>query len=415
MDDEHTLSSVDEQQSEAEERLNRLAIRTAYKVGEDFFSEVVTSLAEILGVSSVIISEGVNQPTTRVRSLALYSGSQLCNNIEYDIEGTPCEIVLNEGIFFHARGVQKAFPRDQDLAWLEAESYGGVSLTDSQGNVIGILCYLNDQEIPNSKWQMPSLKLIQARCGAEVERFRKEKIRALDQHAIEESKRLASLGTLAAGIAHEINNPLTSIQLLVELAMHESQIEKLVPKSNLELIMQSVDSISQIVDSVLRVSNNQDTQKSTCDLKAIIRRACDCTSRISQEANVQVAFNDSGVCMVLGNPLELQQVFVNLISNAIQATKSAGLVEPIEISVVQESGNHCVSVKNRGQKISPDELSRIFDPFYTSRLSEGGTGLGLSVSRGILKAHEGKISARSDSEITEFLVRIPCIRAESRN
>lgn len=411
MSDELALTPMEVQQFEEEERLNRLAVKTAYKVGEDFFAEVVTALAEILGVGCVMINECLGQ---QARSLAWYKGNQLCDNIEYDLDGTPSEVVLEQGIFFCPRDVQKAFSSDEDLAWFGAESYGGVSLTDSQGNAVGLLCYLHDREIPDSKWKIPSLKVIQARCGAEIERLRNERIRVQEQQAIEESKRLASLGTLAAGIAHEINNPLTTIQLLVELALHESQKESMVPRKNLEMIMQSVESITHIVDSVLRVSNNQDTEKTICDLKGIVRRACDCTSHVSRGASIRVAFDDAGVCLVLGNSLELQQVFVNLISNAIQATQRAGFIDEVQISVTQDLQSYCVSIRNQGHAISADELNRIFDPFYTSRASEGGTGLGLSVSLGIVKAHGGEISVNSTAEVTEFVVRLPLSHEETR-
>ena len=401
------LESPELEDPKAVERLNRLALKTASKVGDEFFAEVVLSLAEILEVSHMTISEVLPQAPKRVRTLAFCAENTLCGNVEYDLEGTPCAVVDKNGIYFCSKDVQKAHPTDQDLVNLQAESYGGVSLLDYQGNVIGFLCYVNDQEVADSTWQIPPMKLIRARCGAEIERMRLEKNRVEQQEIVEESKRLASLGTLAAGIAHEINNPLTTIQLLVELGLNKSQTDEVMPKQNLELMMGSVKSISQIVEGVLRVASDQDTKKTSCDLTEILRRACDLTSHLSETSQIKVALGVSEACCIVGNPLELQQVFVNLISNAIQATTDAHRNESVKISIVKELKNYCVSISNHGAKIPDDEQGRIFEPFYTSRHSQGGTGLGLSVSRGIIKTHGGDISVQSSSELTEFLVQIP--------
>ena len=401
------LDSLELASPEAEERLNRLAIKTAYKVGDEFFEEVVIALAEILGVSHVMISECPKKPPMRVRTLAFFANDNICENVEYDLKGTPCEHVYKKGIFVCTKDVQETFPTDNYLVSMGVESYGGISLPDSQGNVVGVLCYLSDKEILDSTWQIPHLKWIQARCGAEIERVRLERIQIEQQKVVEESKRLASLGTLAAGIAHEINNPLTSIQLLVDFGLRESQANKVIPRKNLELIMDSVKSISQIVEGVLRISSNQDTKKTTCDLTAILRRACDLTFHMSEAVQIKVVLEVAGNCYVMGNPLELQQVFVNLISNAIHATSTASRDDDVKISIVEESKNYCVSISNQGPEIPEDEQSRIFEPFYTSRLSHGGTGLGLSVSRGIVEAHGGDISVQSSPELTRFLVHIP--------
>lgn len=412
MKENQTLGFPKLDDPEVEERFNRLAMRIAYKVGDDFFSELVASLAETLNVSHVVISECPKEPPLRARSLAYFANGLIRENIEYDLKCTPCQNAYEEGVFICNNGVRKAFTVAPPFADMGAESYGGISLNNSQGDVVGILCYLNDSGIADSTWQVPSLKWIQARCAAEIERVRLERTRIEQQKMIEESERLASLGTLAAGIAHEINNPLASIRLLLDLGLHESQTNKVMPKQNLEMMVDSVESIAQIVEGVLRISNNQDSKKTKCDLKEILQRACDLTSHESEASQVRVVLEVAEACFVLGNPLELQQVFVNLISNAIQATSESHQKGDVKLSVAAESGNYRVSVSNPGPQIPKGELGRIFEPFYTSRQSDGGTGLGLSISQGIIKAHGGNISVQSNSELTEFTVRIPVSQRE---
>ena len=401
------LESTELEDPKAVERLCQLAMKTASKVGDEFFAEVVLTLAEILEVSQMVITECFQLPPQRVRTLAFCSKNSLHENFEYDLKGTPCEVVYDQGIYFCSKNVQESHPTDYDLVALQTKSYGGISLTDSKGVIVGHLCYLDEKEIEDSTWQIAPMKLLRARCGAEIERMHLERIRTEQQEVVEQSKRLASLGTLAAGIAHEINNPLTTIQLLVEFGLDKSQIDKVMPQQNLELMMGSVKSISQIVEGVLRAASDQDTKKTICDLTGILRKACDLTSHISETTQIKVALGVAETCFITGNPLELQQVFVNLISNAIQATANSDQNEDVEISIAKESKYYCVSISNQGLKIPEQEQCRIFEPFYTSRHSQGGTGLGLSVSLGIIKAHGGDISVQSNSEVTRFVVRIP--------
>jgi signal transduction histidine kinase len=387
-------------------QLDDLAVRTAYKVGEAFLREVVVAFSQIFEVKNVYINECVGEHGCRVRTLAIYKNGKICDNAEFELAASPCERVIKEGIYFCGQGTQAAFPDAHFLMEMGIESYGGIRLTDAAGNVVGHLCYLHDSELSEATWQLPALKMIQARCGAEVERIRIERNRAAELKFIEDTKHLASLGTLAAGIAHEINNPLTTIQLSAEMAMLEPQDKSSISSTSFSSILTSVTAISQIVNGVLRAATNKQSSRTKCDLRDLIHHAIELTSPTAEEKSVSVTFHETEARWVIGNPIELTQVIVNLISNAIHASCDEN--KPIEISINRHASTYEIEVVNYGKVIPDEQREQIFEPFYTTRGQEGGTGLGLSVSRGIVIAHGGEITTRpSEGNTTTFSLAIP--------
>jgi PAS domain S-box-containing protein len=215
------------------------------------------------------------------------------------------------------------------------------------------------------------------------------------EEALRRAERLASVGTLAAGIAHEINNPLGAIVLSAETALAskgQPDREGLLDKS-LGNIHDSAVRCGCIVKNVLRFARAETSEKSVGDLSEAIHRALELTKKLAADAKVAVRLElGDGRTNVLMNPTEMEQVFVNLVSNAVQASKPGTHVivrtEPADDSV-------CALVEDRGCGMTQEQVLRIFDPFYTTRHREGGTGLGLSITYGIVQDHAGTIRAES--------------------
>ena len=241
-----------------------------------------------------------------------------------------------------------------------------------------------------------------ARRTAELEATREAATRA---------ERLASIGTLAAGIAHEINNPLGSIIMAVDLALAsqgDADAQR-VTRESLEGIKSDARRAGLIVRSVLQFSRQEQPQKWPNDIGDIARRARDLTRQRAADAGVEVSLavaDDLPTALV--NPTELEQVFVNLINNAIDATTAAGRHEAVVVQVSRAENRMIIEVRDRGEGIGSESTGRIFDPFYTSRQQEGGTGLGLSVTHGIVHQHQGRINVDSRAgEGTAITVDIP--------
>ncbi len=227
-------------------------------------------------------------------------------------------------------------------------------------------------------------------------------------HELQRSARLASMGTLAAGIAHQINNPIGSIQMSAELgliASDDADGSKQM-KEALENNLEQAKRCGQIVTSMLQFARNEPTTRSRQDLAAIVLRVCSQTERYARTrlAVIDTAGVD-GPLPVVVSTIEIEQALLNIVRNA---TESATHSVHVRIEARAEDGFACVSVRDDGVGMAEAEVEHAFDPFFTTRLNRGGTGLGLSVAHGVVTDHSGTLSIESQAGVgTAVHIRLP--------
>jgi two-component system NtrC family sensor kinase len=232
------------------------------------------------------------------------------------------------------------------------------------------------------------------------------------QDQLVQSAKLATIGKVTAGIAHEINNPLNNIYLTAEVLLED--LPNIECAERLEMvndILNQAERAREVVHHLLAFSRTRKTTSlEQLDLTALIRQTLVFLKnqiRINQ-VSVQTKMPDTPI-LINGNPNQLQQVFVNIILNAIQSMGPGGLLT-IKIKTVAENKAQ-VQISDNGPGIPEDVKTRIFDPFFTTK-SEG-TGLGLSVSNSIIEDHNGKISLDSEQgRGTTFYVDLPIVSVE---
>ncbi|MCG3138931.1 MAG: Adaptive-response sensory-kinase SasA [Phycisphaerae bacterium] len=225
---------------------------------------------------------------------------------------------------------------------------------------------------------------------------------------LQRSERLAAIGTLAAGIAHEINNPVGCMQLAAEnaLALNTQPEHQSLVRTCLEDIIKHARRCGQITRSVLQFSKQETTDKWPVDLHVIIRHALLMVERLVQRRQTQVIQElTAQSALAVINPLEIEQVFINLIRNAIQAS-----LTPIQLLIKTQCimGQIRIMVADNGPGIPEEFLPRIFDPFFTTRRHTGGTGLGLSIVHSIITGHQGQITAQNRPiGGAQFIIELP--------
>jgi two-component system NtrC family sensor kinase len=238
----------------------------------------------------------------------------------------------------------------------------------------------------------------------------------LNQQLLQAGK-LASIGELSAGVAHEINNPLAIIlterQLLQDAArqagISDPDFQEQFSDSMSQIDIQ-VQRCKRITHNLLRFSRRTHSMIDTVDLNAFIREVIELMEREARSSGIKFFSElDEGLPPLSSDPSQLQQVFLNLITNAIDAHdgKPYGT---IRIATRADHSQHqvAVTVADTGSGISAQHLNRIFDPFFTTKAVGKGTGLGLSICYSIIKRLGGDISVQSEpGKGTEFIILLP--------
>jgi PAS domain S-box-containing protein len=225
------------------------------------------------------------------------------------------------------------------------------------------------------------------------------------QQQLVQSGKLAAIGELAAGVAHEINNPLFAILGLTEFLLKEAE-----PGSKslhrLELIQQTGLEIKEIVRALLDFARENAEERHVVPLEDVVQATVDLVRRTNAHKGVELVDQyDGAEALVSASPNQLKQIFLNLIANARQAMPNGGTVK---VDVRRDGDWVVASVSDDGPGIEASVLERIFEPFFTTKRLTGGTGLGLSVSLGIAEAHGGSLTASSaPGHGATFTLRLP--------
>jgi len=242
------------------------------------------------------------------------------------------------------------------------------------------------------------------------------RIRHLEIEA-QRNQRLRAMGEMAAGIAHEIRNPLGSIELFASLLKKDVETDE--EKSKLvEHIRSGVKNMDRIISTLLLYAKSPRPSQQKCNIHQLLTTLLTGSSDTVIPDNIKITrhFGESDA-WVNGDRELLKQVFSNLIRNAVQAMSQGGKLclttQKVSASAnPSESGNDhrqfiIITVTDTGEGIPRDHLAKIFNPFFSTK--DKGTGLGLSISHNIIKAHQGTIDAESEKgKKTTFIVKLPC-------
>lgn len=281
-------------------------------------------------------------------------------------------------------------------------------------------CYLSDEEV----WRAGKLTRVEESFvvpSGELKSFDVIKIpmyyengsrkglltigRDITQQKVAESilikrEKLSVVGELAAGIAHEIRNPLTSIKGLTQL-MHESGN---VSEEYAKVMVSEIDRINQIAGGLLALSKPQSREITTILMNEILQYAIKIMQPEALLKDVQINLKASDQCKIEGDRNGLIQVFINLLKNAMDAMPNGG---HINISCQKVMDKIHIIVSDQGMGIPPERLEKIGEPFFT--IKEKGMGLGLTISRKIIQDHKGLFEFHSQEGIgTDVVIKLPC-------
>ncbi|HBE19389.1 MAG TPA: hybrid sensor histidine kinase/response regulator [Cyanobacteria bacterium UBA11149] len=500
-----TETDITERKNQTE-ALRKIAEGTASATGNYFMYACVRYLAKVLQVNYALIAEVIDEDCTKARTLAFWMNGTWAKNFEYDLIGTPCHNVIQAGNSFYPHNLLSLFPNNPDFVKLGAESYFGIPLIQYNGKIVGSLVVMDLKPMNWDPNKDAILKIFADRAAAELERkkgeealkeselLEREKAQALEQTLAElkltqarliQSEKMSSLGEMVAGIAHEINNPVTFIasninyvdgyfqDLLGLIKLYQNtypdgtpEIHKRLEDIELNFLVEDwskiknsmkvgTSRIAEIVRSLRSFSRLDESE-----IKAVnINESIENTLRILQHrlkgvgnrSSIQVIKNYGKIPLLTCYSSQLNQVFLNLINNAIDALEKqsspriikistsvsngvVGMVElPLEIGdngkqyseigeerdgidsrnlALSDSDSHpsiFIRITDNGHGIREKVRDQIFNPFFTTKPVGTGRGLGLSISYQIVvNRHGGEIQFYSvENQGTEFTIILP--------
>jgi two-component system NtrC family sensor kinase len=214
------------------------------------------------------------------------------------------------------------------------------------------------------------------------------------QARLVQSEKLASLGKLAAGIAHEINNPLGGVLIYSHLLLEDSK--KDTPAyENLKKIVKETSRCKNIVKGLLEFARPREPEMTPADINDCVNKALAIFERQALFQNIKIKKNYSDLPRIVADGSQLQQVFANIIVNSAEAMDGNGI---LMIRTYLDANSDTIRIKftDTGHGIKPEDMPRLFEPFFTTKEVGKGTGLGLAISYGIVQKHQGSIEVRSE-------------------
>jgi len=432
------------------------SLKSSY--GIEFFNSLTLQLHQLIGADYTFIAK-IDKQRYISQTISLVAKGDIAENFEYSLNDTPCANVSDDSICIYPEKIYQLYPSDQLLIDMKIEGYLGAPLHDSNGEVIGLVVALYENIITNSNDVVALFELFSGRISAEMEREDKEKqltqlnqllekkvnerttelSSAIDslrfaQNKLIEQEKMASLGNLVAGVAHEINTPL-GVAVLCSSNI-EDALKKLnakvenntLTKSALENLISTLNQSEQslafnltraadLVDNFkeMAVSINTD-DLININISSWLNSLVGSLRPMLHKKNITVelllADNTANFTTC---PAKMSQVFTNIISNSsTHAFEVSSEMSDHKIMISAEICHDILSIKinDNGKGMTDAIRKKIFEPFYTTNRGKGGTGLGLSIVHNIVtNSLNGELDVESTvGKGTCFNLEFPSLR-----
>ncbi len=414
---------------------------TSFKTGTDYIQSMVRFFVDTTGVHRAFITRRPEPDSDILETLAFWDAHGFGENFQYDMNGSPCEQVFHQkkDVILNA-SVQSQYPGCKIIM----ESYIGIPLFDSDQEVFGHFAIVDDKALPDPKkirdlaflfGSRVSTELLRQKAYHELKQKNKELNETLQllqdmQKQVIHQEKMASLGSLTAGIAHEIKNPLNFVnnfskisqELITELNEAISDPQKSAQDDipdllqdlsmNMNLIEKHGKRADDIVQRMLAHSRGQDSTPEYASVNPLLEESYNLAYH-SQRAkdpdfNCDIQWHlDPGIPDVLIYPLSLDRAFRSILENSFTALSlkmsnaETGYDPLLIISTTENSRNIVITITDNGIGIPEEIIDRIFDPFFTTKPRPNSIGLGLSIAYDIIcSEHGGEIRAESKSNTT---------------
>jgi len=392
---------------------------TSGLIGDAFFDSLVSHLAVALKLKYVFITECLDQPTTRVRTLARWSGSGLAPNVEYSLAGQPCdETIQGRTVCFYPNRVNEIFPSKRGT---DRISYYGVPIMDTAGQrVIGHLAFFDDKQMQSAVFDSPLFHLFASRAAAELQRKRAEEESQRRLQLLAHAGRVGAVGEMSSAIAHEVNQPLTAITSYAQAALRLLQSDLRTPVGAIEALRGIAEQAARaaLVTQRLRgFLRNSPAQRELVDLNVLAEGAAALLRTEARDRGAALLLDlDDAPLPACVDALQVEQVLINLLRNAFDAlvTPHAGRGEKsppaVTLATRRTGATLEIEVRDNGPGVPAQAAAHVFDAFFTTKPQ--GMGIGLALSLTIAESFDGTLVLDSGyREGARFVLRLPAAKS----
>lgn len=435
-----------------EDDISEIISNISNSYGDKFFNAIALSFYRAIKANYIFISE-LSLGESSAKTLVFVDHGKLAENFEYDLHNTPCALASsgNEVCLCIPEDAQRLFPRDDYLVDLNVNAYIGTPLYDSNRRVIGLLVALFEQPIANRKPIETLFELFSGRVSAEIERQayaqyleslnhtleERVKHRTQDlntalqelqdaQQKLIESEKIAALGDMVAGVAHEINTPLgvaiTSSSYIQEevSALKQAVTDKSITESQLNTSLRMTsEALNLLNDNLLRTrdlvrnfklvaSATNFSEPETINLRLFYNEIIASMAQRLQTKRVKVS-TDLPDINILTNPGSHAYILTNLIQNSVQhGFSSVSTSNLISITGQVQDNTLSISYRDNGQGIDEKCHQKIFEPFFTTDRKSGSSGLGMTIIYNqAIQALKGEIEQEQPEQGYQLTFRCP--------
>ncbi|MBF0444338.1 MAG: response regulator [Magnetococcales bacterium] len=391
---------------------------TSSVTGSYFLLELVKNLAKSLDMRYAFIGEMVMPAMEEVRAVAVWAGDSFGDSFTYRLKGTPCNEVAGEKICYFPDRIQQLFPEDKLLVHMGAVSYVGAPLFSADNAPLGILAVLDDQPLQDAELSKSILEIFAGRAAVELERQLTEEKLIKAKEASEKANQAKS--DFLATMSHEIRTPMNAIlgmgELLEETSLNQTQ------KKYIQTLNRSGKTLMNLINDILDLSKIEAGQfvleQTVIDLAKLIDETVNLFEFTAKEKGIGLGYHiDPNVShRVMGDPIRLRQILINLIGNAVKFTKVGEVFLQAQPGQGEETA---FFVTDTGIGISDEKQKEIFEPFTQADSSitrlHGGTGLGLTICLRLSNLMGGRITLESTKgKGSTFIFIVPLAKASAK-
>jgi len=413
--------------------------------GKDYIRELVHRLAQILHVKYVMVGHAVEPQRQDIQSDFLWSQNSFTDNVVYPLDGSPCsDVICGTRVACYPHQVRDFFPRDRMLSDLHADSYVGAPFLNTDGSLIGLLVVMDDKPLDDRELYTAVVEFFAARIGTEyrrlavedslkrinesLERLVDERARDLQkafdslqvtQRQLLSQEKLATLGRITFGIAHELKNPLNIIINAAEL-LQEKDLDMTSARKAAEMIYQQGLRANEIITSMLKQARQEETaEPERISISEMLDHAVEFYVRSLPHADLKSVLVVKKkiapqVYVSVRDPASIERMLINIIDNALYALEEKlkrnipGYVPTLQVELMPNTTLFKICIRDNGTGIPKHHLTNVYDEFYTTKPAGEGTGLGLWIAKQTVERNRGSIRLESEeNEYTQVLIELP--------